>query len=481
MTSPRRTPPSFTPQGGGTSRPASDDGAVPVGGGNGPVSHTPSRPARRPTSGGTPRVAGGASGRTPGSAASPGSASGAPEGSSAPRTSGSSARSVSSRPASARPATRQAAGRPGAARPDGDARTAHPRTTSPRPAARPATSAAAAPHAPGRPGEGPDPGDRRLRLRPGRIAAVVCVLALVGLLAWPVGLAFWANGKITHVAALSGAAATDGTTYLLAGSDSRGDGAIADDGTEGARTDTIMLLHVPDSGPTALVSLPRDTYTDIPGYGGRKLNAAYAYGGPELLVSSVEQISGLTVDHYVEVGLGGVQGLVDAVGGVNLCLDYDVKDKRSGLRWKAGCHDVDGKKALAFVRMRYSDPQGDIGRAERQRQLVGAVTRKAATFGTVVSPGTQVDLVDAGLAAVAADHDTGILDLGRLALAFRAATNEGGVTGTPPIASIDHRPGGGAGSTVLLDPERAPAFWEALAAGSLEPGRYDGDGLVTED
>ncbi len=167
------------------------------------------------------------------------------------------------------------------------------------------------------------PGDgsgQRIRLRPGRIAAVVAVLALVCLIAWPVGLGIWANGKITRVPALSGAAATSGTTYLLAGSDSREDGAISDDGTEGARTDTIMLLHVPDSGPSALISIPRDTYVEIPGYGGRKLNAAYAFGGPELLVSTVEGLTGLTVDHYVEIGLGGVSGLVDAKGSAEMNL-----------------------------------------------------------------------------------------------------------------------------------------------------------------
>lgn len=381
---------------------------------------------------------------------------------------------MSSTPGAARPASRPAAARPGEARP------ASVRPVASRPS--PARAAAAGPldlDGDG-PGEGGTP-SRGFRLRPGRIAAVVAVLALVGLIAWPVGLGLWANGKITHVAALSGAAATDGTTYLLAGSDSREDGAIHDDGTAGARTDTIMLLHVPDDGPNALISLPRDTFVEIAGHGGRKLNASYAYGGPELLVSTVEGLTGLTVDHYVEIGLGGVKGLVDAVGGVNLCLDYKVRDKRSGLKWNPGCHDVDGKKALAFVRMRYADPKGDLGRAERQRQLIGAVTKKAANFGTVINPGKQVDLIDAGLGAIAADDGTSIVDLGRLALAFRAATGEGGVTGTPPVANVDYRPGGGAGSTVLLDPEKAPAFWDALRDGKLTAGRYDGDGRVEDE
>src|SRR5690606_37049448 len=190
------------------------------------------------------------------------------------------------------------------------------------------------------------PGPRRRRRRGRRVLAVVVVL-LVLLLAWPVGLLVWADGRISHVPALSGAPGTPGTTFLLAGSDSRADGA-AGDSVEGQRADTIMLMHQPSSGPAVLVSLPRDTFTEIPGYGSNTLNAAYSYGGPELLVATVEGVAGLTVDHYVEIGMAGVRDVVDAVGGVELCLDYDVDDWRSDLVWEAGCHPADGQTALAF-------------------------------------------------------------------------------------------------------------------------------------
>ena len=206
-------------------------------------------------------------------------------------------------------------------------------------------------------------GGSNIRIRKGRVFGVVAVLVLLAILAWPIGLLIWANGKIQHVEALSGAENTPGTTYLIAGSDARGSGGI-NDSTSGARTDTIMLLHKPSSGPVALISIPRDTYAEIPDVGGDKINAAYAYGGAPLLVQTVEALSGLTVDHYVEVGFGGVEGVVDAVGGVRLCLDYDVHDVKSKLDWTAGCHTVNGEKAIAFSRMRYSDPTGDIGRAQ---------------------------------------------------------------------------------------------------------------------
>ncbi|OCI32553.1 transcriptional regulator LytR [Oerskovia enterophila] len=378
------------------------------------------------------------------------------------------------------------AGRPAAVQP-----TQRPRPTTPGQATRGASATTArSGRAPGsaspRPGAGSPPGARPpldrpssprggsgFRLRKGRLAAVVGVFALVLLLAWPVGLLVWANGKIQHVDALSGAPGTAGSTYLLAGSDARGGDGIAEDGTEGARTDTIMVLHKPSSGPAALISLPRDTFVDVPGKGPAKLNAAYSWGGAPLLVQTVEGLTGLTVDHYVEIGLGGVSNVVNSVGGVELCLDYDVNDPNSGLVWAAGCHETDGTTALAFARMRYADPKGDIGRGERQRQVVGAVSQKAVDASLLVKPGDQVALIGAGLGAIEVDEKTGIVDLGKLALAFRAANGPDGITGTPPISNPDYRPGG-VGSTVQLDPDLSPAFWADVRDGKLPPGVVGG-------
>lgn len=318
-------------------------------------------------------------------------------------------------------------------------------------------------------------GSRRKRI--GIVAAVVIVL----LVAWPVGLLIWANGKIQHVDALSGAANTPGTTYLLAGSDSRADGVIVDTETLGARTDTIMVLHVPPSGPAALISLPRDTYVDIPGQGPGKLNASFSLGGAPLLVRTVEKLTGLHVDHYVEIGFGGIEHVVDAVGGVELCLDpavnlvdFPVNDVDSGLQWDAaGCKVVDGTAALAFARMRKSDREGDIGRAKRQQQLISALSSAVAQPSLVVHPGRQVALITTGLGALAVSNDTNILDLGRLALAFRSATGPTGVKGTPPILDADYRPGG-VGSTVRLDPDATPGFFRAIMNGTLAPGPVGG-------
>ena len=303
---------------------------------------------------------------------------------------------------------------------------------------------------------------------------LVLGILLVLLLAWPVGLLIWANGQIQHVDAGQPSTSSPGTTYLLAGSDSRADDEdFANDPTEGQRADTIMLLTVPPSGTTSLISLPRDTYMEIPGHGWNKLNAAYSWGGPELLRNSVESLTGIEVDHYVEIGMGGLADVVDAVGGVELCLDYDVSDADSRLEWQAGCHMADGETALAFARMRYADPMGDIGRTQRQQQVIQSITSTVADPALAVRPDQQVSLLDSGLGAMSVSEGSNIIDLGRMALAFRNATGSDGVRGAPPIASMNHQPGG-VGSTVLLE-DHYPQFFASVADGTVQQSDTYGD------
>ncbi len=304
---------------------------------------------------------------------------------------------------------------------------------------------------------------QRKRRHPVRRVLTAALLILVVALG---GVWFWVESRLIHVDALSGAADTTGETYLIVGSDSR-DG-WKDDGTEGARTDTIMVLHKPEDGPVALISIPRDSYVEIPGNGSGKINASYAWGGAPLLVETVEQLTGLTIDHYVEVGFAGVVEIVDAIGGVELCLDYDVDDVKSHLEWEAGCHVADGKTALAFARMRYSDPLGDIGRTQRQQEVVAEVAEGILSPATFLNPFRAYKVADAGLDAFRVDEDTHTLDLLQAALVFNSARGSGAVTGTPPIASMDYRVGGQ--STVLLDPDTIDSFWDQIANGEIEAG-----------
>lgn len=288
--------------------------------------------------------------------------------------------------------------------------------------------------------------------------------AIVLVLGWPLFLLGRASSKIEHVDALSDAAATAGTTYLIAGSDKRSHDSPIQDETEGERADTIMVLHRASNGQSVLISIPRDTWVDISQVGENKINAAYSLGGPPLLVETVEHLTGLHIDHYVEVGMGGVTEIVDALGTVELCLDYDVSDPKSELEWEAGCHQADGSTALAFSRMRYSDPEGDIGRARRQRQVINSTLKTAFSPATFVFPWRQLSLANSAAGAVVTDHHTGAFDLGLMAWTLRSATNTG-MTGTPPIARTDLETYSGV--AVELDEEAAPLFFEKLRNGTL--------------
>ena len=122
--------------------------------------------------------------------------------------------------------------------------------------------------------------------------------------------------------------------------------------TKGQRTDTIMILYVPPGGRPALISLPRDSYLTIPKNGKNKLTVAYAFGGPKLLVQTVEQNPGLRIDGYLEIGFGGFVNIIDALGGIRMCLPAAIKDRDSHLDLPKGCQNLGGTDALGYVRMR---------------------------------------------------------------------------------------------------------------------------------
>ena len=332
---------------------------------------------------------------------------------------------------------------------------------------------------PGGPALEPEPPRKTKRPRPPwrrilrwAVIVIVIVLALIAArVAW-----LWndVSSQLHRVDALSGAADTPGETWLIVGSDARG-GVIQDD-TEGARADSVMLLHKAENGQTSLISLPRDTFVDIPEYGENKINAAYSFGGPKLLVQTVEKLSGLTVDHYVEVGMTGVSQMVDAVGGVDVCLDYDVADEDSGLVWDTSqgkCQTVDGTKALAYSRMRKSDPTGDVGRGLRQRAVISAVVSKAASPTTVISFSRQDALVDAGTNALTVDENAGTMSIARMVLAFRSASGNS-LTGAPPIEDTAYSPeDADIGETVLLQDTTAPDFFSKLRDGKLTAADFN--------
>ncbi|GGS49983.1 MULTISPECIES: LCP family protein [Actinokineospora] len=290
------------------------------------------------------------------------------------------------------------------------------------------------------------------------------MLVLVALVA---GLWIYGESSLNRTAALTDyegrPAAGSGTNWLIVGSDSRED--LSEDqqkelntgAPEGRRTDTIMVLHIPDNDtPPTLVSLLRDSYVPIPGHGRNKLNAAYAFGGPQLLAQTVEVSTGLRMDHYIEIGLGGFADLVDAVGGVEMCLDKPIKDPLAGIDLPAGCQELSGPDALGYVRTRVG-PRADLDRVIRQREFIGALTDKATSLGTMVNPFRAVPLLAAAPDAVTVDEGDHLHNLLPLAMAMGSGDL---VTTTVPIGGGERVPG--VGAVVRWDREKALALFDAL-------------------
>ncbi|HEU4540859.1 MAG TPA: LCP family protein [Jiangellaceae bacterium] len=344
-----------------------------------------------------------------------------------------------------------------------------PRPAAPPPPPPPPPQRPIRPPAARRPPAGP-PRDTRpakeRRARPLRWIGGIFVILLVGLLV--LGWLVWARiDKVDAIPDDHGSAVSEGQVYLLVGSDSRED--LSDDersdlGTgsvSGQRTDTIMLLYVPTSGRRALISIPRDSLVDIPGHDRQRINAAFAYGGPRLLVETIEQNTGVAIDDYVQIGLGGFAGMVDALGGVDVCLDEAIQDDKAHIDLPAGCQTLNGPDALGYARARYFDPRGDIGRVERQQEVLGAIASKTMSPGTLLNP---VKLTRVGLAggdALTVDDGSNPISVARFAWTLMRVTGGGGDKLTVPLGDV--------GNTVSWHSEDAPRLWAALQAGEEVP------------
>ena len=180
----------------------------------------------------------------------------------------------------------------------------------------------------------------------------------------------------------------------------------------GLNTDTLMVVHVPaDHRFVRVVSLPRDSWVNIPGHGMNKINAALALGGPQLMVQTVEQATGLTINDYVEINFLGFVKVIDALGGVNICLPYAVDDPDSGLRMSAGLHRVDGITALEFARDRHSFPTSDLARIQDQQQLISSALIKGLNSGMLTDPVRLESFLSAASAAIRVDQGFNVVSL----------------------------------------------------------------------
>ena len=255
---------------------------------------------------------------------------------------------------------------------------------------------------------------------------------------------------------------TPGTNWLLIGSDSRAgltpeqESELATGGEVGSsRTDTIMLVHIPRSGPTVVVSIPRDSYVSVPGNGMDKINAAFAIGGAPLLIQTVEIATGVHIDHYAEIGFAGFAGMVDALGGIKVCLDQPMTDPLAGIDLPAGCQTLDGAKALGFVRSR-NFPNADLQRVQNQRMFLTALLDKATSITTLVNPARLGPLIHSGVASLTVDSGDHVWNLAALVLAMRGQS----VQTTVPVGGSQQTD---VGDVLLWDHDRASAFFAAIA------------------
>lgn len=241
----------------------------------------------------------------------------------------------------------------------------------------------------------------------------------------------------------------------------------------GGRSDTMLLVHISKSRDAAyIVSLPRDTLVTIPAHTSTdgkseiparagKLNAAFAFGGAPLLIQTIEGMTELKIDHYVEVSFAGFVGVVDALGGIQVCSKVDIDDPKSHLVMSAGTHLLDGIEALKFVRTRDFDGRGDIGRMERQQQFVSAIIRKATSSGTLLNPIKLANFYTATISTVKMDEGVNKNDLLTLGKQMRNLSSGNVRTLTVPLSDPNGRYPG-LGSVVIWDENLAPDLWNRI-------------------
>ena len=321
------------------------------------------------------------------------------------------------------------------------------------------------------------PARKRSKRRWARVVALSLLIVPLLAGAGAVGGAVWLDTSLHREPVLTDyanrPAAGRGTNWLLVGSDSRQGLSpeqqrdLATGGDIGSsRTDTILLVHVPGFGssiPTTVVSIPRDSYVPIPGQAKDKINAAFAAGGATLLTQTVEQATGLRLDHYAEVGFSGFAVLVDALGGITACLTAPIDDPLAGVDLPAGCQELDGRSALGYVRSR-ATPRADLDRMVNQRQFMSALLQRAASPTVWLNPWRWYSVPRAAAAALTVDEGDHVWDLARLGWAMHGST----IAMTVPIGELTDSD---AGSVVVWNHDAARALFDALDSDAPVPSQ----------
>jgi len=244
----------------------------------------------------------------------------------------------------------------------------------------------------------------------------------------------------------------------------------------GQRTDAIMLIHISGDRKTIdVMSIPRDLWVSIPGHGKNKINAAYAFGGPSLYIQTIEQVTGVRIDHLAFIDWDGFKALTDAVGGIDLTFDKAAKGA-NGEVFGPGKEHLNGTQALEYVRERKSLPGGDFDRQKRQQNFLRAVMKKTLSQGTMSNPITLTKVLDAATNNLSVDEEFSTSQMRDLALSLRSLRSSD-VT----FLSV---PNGGTGtergqSVVYLDTERYARLFAAVKADKVPDylKEYGGDTL----
>jgi len=269
--------------------------------------------------------------------------------------------------------------------------------------------------------------------------------------------------------------------YLIVGSDTR-EGLSREEikrlrvgGTDvaaGKRSDTMLLIHISKKrDKAAIISIPRDSYALIPEHNNAqgkvipaaysKINSAYNWGGAPLLIETLESMSDLRIDHYVELNFVGFVRMVDALGGVEICTKKDINDPKSHLTLPAGTHVLDGIDSLKFVRTRVFDGLGDLGRMKRQQEFAGAMLRKATSAGVLLNPVKMVDFINSALDSVVTDEGLSQGDLLTLGKQLRNLSASNVRTLTIPLKYYNYSKNG-VSAAVFWDPVLAPELFERI-------------------
>jgi LCP family protein required for cell wall assembly len=291
-------------------------------------------------------------------------------------------------------------------------------------------------------------------------AAMSLLVLLAAASAW--GVTSYLNDSLGRVSVgISGTPSSGPVNVLVAGVDVRAgltprQQAVLHVGHSiSDNSDVLMLVHVAaDHRDVQVVSIPRDSWVNIPGHGMNKVNAAVGIGGPTLMVRTVEQLTGLKINDFVEVNFLGFVKVVDALGGVNVCLPFAVDDPYSGLHMSAGVHHVGGIRALEFVRDRHSFALSDLTRISDQHQLLSSLLSEAISAGTLANPLKLQRVLSAVSSAVTVDKGFNVV---KLADDLRGITPNDVTFATVPLSNLNY----------ITPTGQSAVTWNATAARAL--------------